>query len=119
MGAVSVVSGGSVLFGPQAAREAAGEYVPFVVWFNFCSGFLYLAAGVGLFAWKRWGARLAAVLAVAIAAVGLAFAAHIALGGAYEIRTVAAMSVRALLWFAVAVAACRAFACLQRQPLAA
>ncbi len=31
-----------------AARVAAGNFVPFVVWFNFLAGFVYVAAGVEL-----------------------------------------------------------------------
>ena len=45
-GAATVASGGNVIFGSGAA--AAGSYVPFVVWFNFLAGFVYVAAGIGL-----------------------------------------------------------------------
>ena len=34
-GALTVFSGGSVIFLSESAR-AAGNVVPFVVWFNFC-----------------------------------------------------------------------------------
>ena len=47
-GALTVTSGGKVLFGSEATRAAAGAYVPFVLWFNFLAGFAYVAAGVGL-----------------------------------------------------------------------
>ena len=39
-GALTILSGGTVLFGGDAAREAAGKVVPFVLWFNFLSGFV-------------------------------------------------------------------------------
>ena len=47
-GALTVFSGGRVLFGPEAARAAAGNYVPFVLWFNFLAGFAYVVAGAGV-----------------------------------------------------------------------
>ena len=37
-----------MLFGGEAARAAAGQFMPFVLWFNFIAGFAYVVAGVGL-----------------------------------------------------------------------
>ena len=54
-GIVTIKAGGSVLFGGIDAVLAAGDFVPFVVWFNFLAGFAYIAAGVGL--WTRRQAR--------------------------------------------------------------
>lgn len=107
-GALTVVSGGRVLFGPEAARTAAGQYVPFVLWFNFLAGFAYLAAGVGLWLWRPWAAWLALAIAAATALVFAAFGLHIAAGGAFELRTVAAMTLRTALWVAIAALALRA-----------
>jgi len=106
-GALTVFSGGRVLFGLEAARAAAGNYVPFVLWFNFLAGFAYIAAGVGLWLWQRWVAWLALGIATATALVFAAFGVHIALGGAFEPRTVAAMTLRTAFWVAIAVAAQR------------
>jgi hypothetical protein len=36
------------LFGTEATRAAAGNAVPFVLWFNFLAGFAYILAGLGL-----------------------------------------------------------------------
>ena len=99
-GAATVASGGSVLFGNGAS--AAGSYVPFVVWFNFLAGFAYVAAGVGLWRHRRWAARLALAVAVLTAAVFAAFGWHVATGGAFEARTVAAMTLRTAVWVAIA-----------------
>jgi hypothetical protein len=44
-GAATVASGASVLFGEGAV--AAGNYVPFIVWFNFLAGFAYVLAALG------------------------------------------------------------------------
>jgi hypothetical protein len=102
-GAATVVSGGNVLFGSGA--PAAGNYVPFVVWFNFVAGFAYVAAGVGLWRSRRWAARLALALAVLTALVFGALGVHIAGGGAFEARTIAAMTLRTVIWGAIAALA--------------
>ena len=47
-GLLTIREGGSILFGSGASRAAAGNYVPFVLWFNFVAGFAYILAGVGL-----------------------------------------------------------------------
>lgn len=99
-GAATVASGGNVLFGSGAA--AAGNYVPFVVWFNFLAGFFYVAAGIGLWQRRRWAAWLAVALAVLTALAFAAFGWHVAAGGAFEMRTVAAMTLRTLAWTAIA-----------------
>lgn len=101
-GALTVFSGGRALFGNAEARAVLGNIVPFVLWFNFMAGFAYLVAGVALLQSRPWAAKLAIVLAVATVLVILAFAAHILTGGAFEVRTVAALSFRALFWFVVA-----------------
>jgi len=53
-GALTVVSGGFVLFGGQTAMQLAGNVVRFVVWFNFLAGAAYMAVGIGMFLRKRW-----------------------------------------------------------------
>lgn len=104
-GAATVASGGWVLFGEGAA--AAGSYVAFVVWFNFAAGFAYVAAGIGLWRGCAWAAPAALGLAVLTGLVFAALGWHIASGGAFEARTVAAMTLRTLFWAAVAALAWR------------
>lgn len=106
-GVATIVGGGLVLFGPEAARAAAGRAVPFVVWTNFLGGFAYVAAGLGLARARRWAIWAAAGIASATGLVGLAFAAHVHTGGAFEARTVVALAARAGLWAGVAVWASR------------
>ena len=60
-GLLTIKSGGSVLFVGGIAREDAGNYVPFVLWFNFLAGFTYLLAGAGLFMRKHWAAWIQTV----------------------------------------------------------
>jgi len=64
-GILTVIVGGQTLFGSPVTRAAAGNIVPFVLWFNFFAGFAYIAAGFGLFLWKNWAALLSAVIAIA------------------------------------------------------
>jgi hypothetical protein len=104
-GVLTVKEGGAVLFVDGAARAAAGDYVPFVLWFNFLAGFGYVVAGIGLWLRRRWAAWLALALVAATALVFAAFGMHVALGGAYERRTVVAMSLRTTVWAAIAVVA--------------
>jgi hypothetical protein len=110
-GIATLVSGGRVLFGPDEARAAAGHVVPFVLWFNFLAGFAYLAAAAGLLRARRWAALLSLGIAAATALVFLAFGAHVLRGGAFEPRTVAAMTLRTATWAAIALAACRVLGC--------
>ena len=106
-GMLTLKEGGTVLFGDEAARTAAGNYVPFVLWFNFISGFAYVIAGVGLWLQQRWAVWLAAGIAVAIVLVFAAFGMHISSGAAYEQRTVIALSLRILVRVVIAVLAAR------------
>lgn len=106
-GLLTIREGGGVLFGDEARRQAAGHYVPFVVWFNFLAGFAYVIAGVGLFARARWAVHLAFAIAVGTLAVFIAFGLYVATGGAYELRTVFAMTLRSAVWLAITAVAYR------------
>ena len=106
-GLMTLKEGGAVLFGSGEARTAAGNYVPFVLWFNFVAGFAYVVAGVGIWLQRRWAAGLALVIAAATALVFAAFGVHVLAGGDYELRTVVAMSLRTLVWTAIALIARR------------
>ncbi len=110
-GVLTIFSGGRALFGSAAAQAAVGDAVPFVLWFNFIAGFLYVIAGLGLFLWRQWAAPLALFIAVATAVVLAAFGLYVAMGNAFEIRTVGAMVLRNGVWIAIAIPACRAFGC--------
>lgn len=97
-GLLTVLSGGRALFGSPEARAAVGDAVPFVLWFNFLAGFAYGAAGIGLILQANWAARLSIAILVATVLVMIAFGVHVLLGGAYEMRTVWAMSLRTVVW---------------------
>lgn len=104
-GLLTIQEGGFVLFVDGPARAAAGDYVPFVLWFNFLAGFAYLVAGIGLWLRRRWALWLAIVIAAATALTFAAFGLHVYFGGAFEPRTVIAMSLRTLVWTAIAAIA--------------
>ena len=106
-GILTIKSGGSVLFVDGTAREDAGNYVAFVLWFNFLAGFAYLLAGTGLFMQKRWAAWLSIGIAVATMVVFALFGFHVLGDGAYESRTVGAMGLRTVVWVSIALFAYR------------
>lgn len=49
-GLLTIQEGGAVIFWSETARRAAGQYVPFVVWFNFLEDLptLSLASAFGV-----------------------------------------------------------------------
>lgn len=106
-GLLTLKEGGTVLFGSEGSRAAAGTYVPFVLWFNFLAGFVYVATGLALWWRQGWAAGLALGIALATAVLFAAFGIHVLNGGAYEIRTVAAMALRITVWLAIGALAWR------------
>ena len=106
-GLLTIKEGGAVLFGDEAARAAAGNYVLDVLWFNFLAGFAYVVAGLGLWRLQRWAVGLAVAIAVATLLVFAAFGIHVASGGTWEQRTLVAMSLRSLVWIIIAVISTR------------
>lgn len=88
----------------EAARQAAGNYVPFVVWFNFLAGFAYVAAGFGIGKSAPWAGPLSIAIAGATLMVFIALGVTILMGGSYELRTVIAMTFRFGFWAVVAYA---------------
>ena len=110
-GLLTIKSGGSVLFIDGAARQAAGNYVPFVLWFNFLAGFVYIIAGAGLWMQKQWAAKLSALIVVATLIVYAILGLYILGGGLYEMRTVIAMSFRSIIWVFIAIFAYHRIIC--------
>jgi hypothetical protein len=106
-GLLTIREGGSVLLGEEHAVSEAGDYVPFVLWFNTFAGFAYVAAGAGLWWQKRWAAGLALVIAVSSMVVLAALLLHVVTREAYELRTVVAMTLRTAIWVAISAVAYR------------
>lgn len=100
-GAISLFKAGGVLFGPQSAVDAAGRFVPFVVWFNFIAGGFYILAGVGIYLGRPWARWIAGGIALGTILVATAFVRHLVVGGAFEMQTVGALAIRAGFWCVV------------------
>ncbi|MCW0482323.1 hypothetical protein [Gaoshiqia sediminis] len=93
---------GSVIFDLFGIRAKEGNYVLFVVWANFISSLLYLAAAYGLVSLKKWPYQ---ILIVAVAVLFIAFAGllvHISRGGLHETKTIGAMVFRICVTLAFA-----------------
>ena len=101
-GLLTIKSGGSVLFIDGEARQAAGHYVSFVLWFNFIAGFFYVATGMGIWLQKPWSATAAIMIALLTLLVFGALGVYILVGGESEQRTIMAMSLRTLVWASIA-----------------
>lgn len=82
------------MFFDSTAKAEAGNYVPFVLWFNFLAGFFYIAASIGVFISAIWTRRLSLIIAGSSAVILAALLVHILAGGLYETRTLIAMTLR-------------------------
>lgn len=93
-GLLSLFLTSSVIFDLFGIRAKEGNYVLFIVWANFISALLYLAAAYGLIKQQRWPAFAlgASFLILIFAFIGLK--SHISDGLAYEVKTVSAMIFR-------------------------
>lgn len=107
-GAVTVLAGGRALFGSLESRADLGNAVPFVLWFNFFVGFVYIIAGAGLLLYRRWAVYVSLFVAISTILVFAAFGVHVVDGGAFEIRTIGALTIRALFWIVVTMVSIRA-----------
>lgn len=98
-GTLTLIASGSVIWGPTPIQKAAGQIIPFVVWFNFSAGFLYLTAALGFVKQQAW----AVVLSLAIACLTLfvfgLFSLAVVSGQPYEMRTIWALLFRTGFWF--------------------
>lgn len=101
-GLMTVVSGGSVLLSVGSARIDAGDYVPFVLWFNFLAGFAYVVVAVAIFTARPWAVTGAGAIAGASLLVLVAFLLHVLAGGPFETRTLGAMILRVGVWLGIA-----------------
>jgi len=100
-GLLTILSGGRALFG----GADMGAVVDFVLWFNTIAGFAYVAAGLGLWLRARWALALSVAILAATLLAFAGFGLHVMQGGAFEMRTVFAMSLRSAVWAGIAVVA--------------
>ncbi len=97
-GVATLFEGGHVLFGGPAAQAEAGKVVPFVLLFNFGAGFAYVLGGLATIMRRAWAVWVARVVAVATVVVFAAFGIYVLRGGAYELRTLVAMTTSSAPW---------------------
>lgn len=107
-GLLTIASGGATLFNAQA-RQMAGNIVAFILWFNFLAGFAYVIAGIGLWRLQRWSLWLSFAIAIITLVMFGLFGIEVLNGGLFEMRTVGAMSLRAIVWLAISVVAYKHF----------
>ncbi|HZL97608.1 MAG TPA: hypothetical protein VFB91_02735 [Terriglobales bacterium] len=107
-GGVTVLTGGRALFGSLESRADFGNIVPFVLWFNFLAGFVYIVAGAGLLLRRRWAVYTSLFVAASTILVFVAFGVHVIGGGAFERRTIGALTIRSLFWIGVTIVSIRA-----------
>lgn len=90
----------SIIFDWFGIREKEGHYVAFVVWANFISSILYLAAAYGFLKQKKLTFNILSLsaLILILALVGLFI--HINSGGLYETKTIGAMIFRIIVTLA-------------------
>jgi hypothetical protein len=104
-GVLTIFSGGVALFAQPGVRGLFGDVVRFVLLFNFASGFIYVLAGFGLWHRKRWAVRTSVYIFLAILCVFALLGQHILSGGAFEMRTLLAMTFRAICWLLISIVA--------------
>jgi len=102
-GLASIKSGGSVLFIDGSFRENVGNYIPFIVWFNFLFGFIYVVAGVGLWWQKPWAVWVSLFITITTLIVFSILMNYIVSGELYEPRTVYAMIFRLFVWVLITI----------------
>ena len=105
-GMATIKEGGSVLF-TEEGRIAAGNFVPFVLWFNFIAGFFYIITGILFYRIESCSKQLSTIIASASILVFIMLGIHIFNGSAYEVRTIIAMTLRSTLWIIISIIAYR------------
>lgn len=102
-GLLTIASGGTALLG----GVDMGQVVRFVLWFNTLAGIAYVVAGYGLWRGQRWAFALSFAIFAATLLVFAGFGLHVTQGGAFEWRTVFAMTLRSAVWAVITLLACQ------------
>lgn len=95
--ALTIFMGGSVIFDWYGIRKQQGDYVPFIVWTNFISGFFYLLATYGFLKLKKWTFWVLMTIAIVLILALIGLRLYIDHGGVFETRTLGAMGSRIIL----------------------
>lgn len=108
-GVVTLFEGGHMVFGGPEVWAAAGNVVPWVLYFNFTAGFVYVVTGLLAVTKHPGSAKLALGLAVANVLILVSLGIYAATGGLFETKTMAAMGLRTVFWGVQAVVLRRVF----------
>ncbi|WP_112323407.1 hypothetical protein [Oceanibium sediminis] len=100
-GLLTIASGGVTLLG----GVDMGRIVGFVLWFNTLAGLAYVVAGYAIWQRRQWAFALSLAIFAATVLVFTGFGLHVAQGGAFEMRTVFAMTLRSAVWGVLALVA--------------
>lgn len=101
-GLLTIFSGGTALFGGAAAKAAVGDAVPFVLWFNFLAGFVYLLGAFAIYKSTFWAQRIAWLIGTCTLLVFVVLIIMVLGGTPFEWRTIGAMTIRSGFWLAIA-----------------
>ena len=96
-GLIMIAMTTSVIFDLFGIRELEGNYVMSVVIANWFAGFLYLVAAYGIFKNQKWSYIPLLISAITLIISFIFLQVHIQDGGAFEAKTIKALSIRIVL----------------------
>ena len=96
-GLLTLFLSASVIFDLFGIRAKEGNYVLFVVWANFISSGIYLAASYGFIKNKKWTTPILGVPALILINAFIGFIIYIYAEGIHETKTIGAMIFRIIL----------------------
>lgn len=93
-GLLTLFLSASVIFDLFGIRAKEGNYVLFIVWANFISGFIYLVASYGFIKNKKWTTTILGISALILINAFIGFIIYIYADGVHETKTIGAMIFR-------------------------
>lgn len=93
-GLLTLFLSASVIFDLFGIRAKEGNYVLFIVWANFISSIIYLAASYGFIKNKNWTSTILGISALILINAFIGFIIYIYADGVHETKTIGAMIFR-------------------------
>lgn len=93
-GVLNIFLTSSIILDLFNVRARVGNFVPFVVWINFFTGFNYVLATYGFIKLKQWTKRILIINLFILILGFIAFFFYINLGGIYKYDTIFALLFR-------------------------
>lgn len=104
-GIIMLIMTTSVIFDLFGIRELEGNFVMSVVIANWFAGLLYIVAAYGLFNKQKWSYIPLLISAITLIISFIFLQVHIQDGGAFEEKTIKALSIRIVLSLIFAIIA--------------